>query len=143
MSSTQPDVADVCHGVSLSCFVPIISFVRHVSCHVAVLLASTIEEVDNEGTCCTGEQIPALPIPGVPRGHRPTRVVVFVSLQGWRYVTTGWPRMRRQGSRRRWAANRRPVQQNEAQSSKHNAIKTALERATVWMQLCQLFSKIV
>ena len=70
---------------------PLLSFVRHLSCHVAALVAIMTEEVDDEGACRTGKQIPALPIPGVPPSHCPTPAVVLVGLSevGWRYVTTG------------------------------------------------------
>ena len=104
-----------------------------------------IEEVDDEGSCRTGEWIPALPIPGVPPSHWLALVGVLFGLQGRRCMVTEWPRMKRQGPRRRWAAvlglEIRTTEWNT--SSKHNTIKTARERVNIRMQLPPMFNKMV
>ena len=126
-------------------FCPLLSFVRHLSCHVAALVVIMIEEVDDKGSCRTGKRIHALPIPDVPPNHRPALVVVLVSLQGGRCVKTGRPRVRRQRPRRRRAAVLQPVTHTTEwnTSTKHNTIKMAQDRANIRMQLPPLFSKMV
>ena len=112
---------------------PLLSFVRHLLCHVAALVAIMTEEVDDEGACRTGKRIPAHPIPGVPSSHCPALVIVVVSLQGWRYVTTGRPRIRRQGLRRRGDVVLQLSTHTTEWStcSKYNTIKTTQERANI------------
>jgi len=109
-------------------FHPLLSFGRHVSCHVVALVTIMIKEVDDGGACCSGERIPVLSIPGVPLSHHPDVVVVLVSLQERQCVMTGWPWMRRQGPRLRQATVLQPATLTTEWStrSKHNTIKNGL-----------------
>ena len=60
--------------------------------HVDTLVAIVVEGVDDEGARRTGEQIPALPIPGIMPSHRLANVVSIVHLRGRRYAPMRQPR---------------------------------------------------